>query len=290
MDTFDEVLEHWKKLTIGGLLAMGMLMAQPVVGDSVEDYQVFVTRNPFNLKDPPPKPEPVAAVKVPDAPGDLKLTGITKMRGRNRVMMVNTPPGEDPMYLSIMEGNRREGIEVLEGGVDISKGTVRVKIDGEEKTLSFDTDGLEGAAPVAKKATPRLGNPSNKYLKNASRIRIPSPKPKIGGSSSSSSPKNSGFPQRSMRTSSRPSSKKSIITSTVRSRIPAPGSTTANQVRLNVGPATGPVNPPKYENVLPPAQQRVQMEVNAEMEKMNPNVVEIRPGEFITVEAPPIPR
>ncbi len=297
MDNFDAMRKLWKKLTIGGLLALGMAGAEPVFGDPAEAFQVFVTRNPFNLKDPPPPPKPPEKPPEPEGPPlSLKLTGITSVRGKNRVMFINEPPNEDREFLSIMEGNRRDGIEVLEGGVDIAKGTVQIKIDNLPRTLSFEKDGLTGpaggkggvAGKVPQVRTPGARPPGVSSIpRPTSRPQakgFPPPTSRSGRSSSSTS-----F-SRPMRTSpSRPGS--SSFRASGRSGIGIPPPATANNtIRLNAGAAPVAVQPPTYKNTPPPVEQQVLMEANDAYEKANPNVVEIRPGEFITVETPPIPR
>jgi hypothetical protein len=295
MDIFTAVLKLWKKLTIGGVLAMGMVASGPVFGDPVEDFQVFVTRNPFNLKDPPPPPKPPEKPPIDEGPPiSLKLTGITSVRGKNRVMFINEPPNEDREFLSIMEGNRRDGIEVLAGGVDIAKGTVKIKIDNVAKTLSFENDGFTGSVgakggkiPQLKTTAARLPIPSK-----LSRTSGRSPSkvlPVSSGRSSAGGRKTTSF-ARPLRTSPTRSSG-STFTASGRSGVGIPPPTAANNtIRLNAGGAPVAVQPPAHKNVPPPAEQQILMELNDAREKTNPNVVEIRPGEFITVDTPPIPR
>lgn len=299
MDNFDEVLKRGKILMIGALLLTGLVGAAPADADPAETYKVFVDRNPFGLKDPPPPPKPPAPPVVEEPTQvNLKLTGISNIRGRVRVMFVNQPPGEEPEYLSIVEGNRRDGVEVIKGGVNIEKGEVKVKIDNYTKTLSFENDGFAGGKlPGAggKKVAPIRATPS----KSVPTSRIPSPttRPQFRGSlpnsrsTSSGSGRTTSF-QRPVRTSSAARSS-SVPSFTARSSsglgIPAPASA-GRTIRLNAGAVPTAVNPPKPKNVPSPEQQAALMELNAAHERANPNVVEVRPGEFITVEAPPIPR
>jgi len=287
-------------LTLGALLAGGLAGAALAETDPAEVYKVFVERNPFGLKDPPPPPKPPAPVQEEEPVQiNLKLTGISNIRGRVRVMFVNQPPGEEPEYLSILEGNRRDGIEVIKGGVDIAKGEVKVKIDNFTRTLSFENDGFTGGklpgagrkpAPVL--ATPGKPAPGGRIPSPATRPQtrtgIPVPKPTRPSTTSGS--RTRSF-QRPIRTGSTTGGAVSgFAARSVAGRgIPAPAAA-GRTIQLNAGQVPTAVNPPKPQNVPPPDQQAALMELNDAHERANPNVVEIRPGEFITVETPPIPR
>lgn len=114
--------------------------------DAVGDYKVILERNPFGLK-PPPVPTPPPTIAPPETPTDYKLTGITALFRPIRAMFVNQPPGKPtPEYVTLSEGQRQGSIEVLADGIDVKAGTVRVKISGEERTLSFAKNGMKAAA------------------------------------------------------------------------------------------------------------------------------------------------
>jgi hypothetical protein len=79
-------------------------------------------------------------------------------------MFVNQIPGKPtPEYLSLSEGQRQGSLEVLPGGIDIKGGKVRVKISGEERTLSFEKDGLKAAAGPAVMIQPGVMVPPNQF-------------------------------------------------------------------------------------------------------------------------------
>lgn len=120
--------------------------AVAVRADAIGDYKVILDRNPFGLK-PPPVPPPPPTNAPPETPTNYKLSGITALFRPPRAMFVNQVPGKPvPEYLSLSEGQRQGGLEVLTNGINIKAGTVRVKISGEERTLSFEKDGLKAAA------------------------------------------------------------------------------------------------------------------------------------------------
>ncbi len=115
--------------------------------DVAGDYKIILERNPFGLKPPPPPPPPPTNAAPVETPTAYKLSGITALFRPPRAMFVNQPPGRPtPEYLSLSEGQRQGSLEVLPGGIDVKAGTVKVKISGEERTLSFAKDGLKGPA------------------------------------------------------------------------------------------------------------------------------------------------
>lgn len=135
--------------TTGCLLCLWACVAV-ARADVVGDYKVILDRNPFGLKPPPVAPSAPTNAPV-ETPTNYKLSGITALFKPPRAMFVNQPPGKPaPEYVSLSEGQRQGGIEVLPGGINLSNGTVRVKISGEERTMSFEKDGLKpaGGPPI----------------------------------------------------------------------------------------------------------------------------------------------
>lgn len=136
------------------LLLGALLAAAPARGVEAEaaaqtgdPFQVIIERNPFGLLPPPAPPPPPKEEPKEEPPLDVKLSGIMSIFKPPRAMFVNTPPGaKTPEYLSVAEGEREGGIEVLVGGIDIAKGTVRVNVGGVTRTLSFEEHGVKGAA------------------------------------------------------------------------------------------------------------------------------------------------
>lgn len=132
-------------LCVAGLLCLAN--SGSARAEAVGDYQVILERNPFGLKPPPPPPPPPAPAPDPVKPTNWKLSGLTALFKPPRAMFVNQVPGKPtPEYLSVPQGERQGAIEVLPDGIDIAAGTVRVKINGEERTMSFKDDGLKGPA------------------------------------------------------------------------------------------------------------------------------------------------
>lgn len=144
---------------LGCLLGLGatVMVAR---ADVAGDYKIILERNPFGLKPPPPPPAPPTNAAPAETPTNYKLSGITALFRPPRAMFVNHPPGKPtPEYLSLSEGQRQGSLEVLPGGIDVKAGTVKVKISGEERTMSFEKDGLKGPAGPAIATAPGVPVP-----------------------------------------------------------------------------------------------------------------------------------
>ena len=135
-----------KRATQLGLVLAAVGCAFTARADALGDYKVILDRNPFGLRPPPPPPK-IETPPPPETPTNYKLTGITALFKPARAMFVNQLPGKPtPEYVSLSEGQLQGSIEVLPGGIDVKAGTVKVKISGEERTMSFEKDGLKMAA------------------------------------------------------------------------------------------------------------------------------------------------
>lgn len=148
-----------RAIQTGLLLAALGCASVAVRADALGDYKVILERNPFGLKPPPPPPPP-ATNGAPETPTNYKLSGITALFNPPRAMFVNQVPGKPtPEYLSLSEGQRQGAIEVLANGINLKAGSVRVKISGEERTLSFEKDGLKAAAGAPIMTAPGVPRP-----------------------------------------------------------------------------------------------------------------------------------
>ena len=148
-----------KRATQCGLLLAVFGAAVIARADAVGDYKVILERNPFGLKPPPPPASPPATPETPETPTKYKLSGITALFNPPRAMFVNEGIPGKPEYLSLSEGQRQGSLEVLLGGINLTNGAVRVKISGEERTLSFDKDGLKPAVGPPVMTAPGVPNP-----------------------------------------------------------------------------------------------------------------------------------
>ncbi len=145
---------------LGLLIAAIGCAAFTAHADAVGDYKVILERNPFGLKPPPPPPPPPAPPAETVTPTNYKLSGITALFNPPRAMFVNQVPGKTSAeYVSLSEGQRQGAIEVLADGINVKAGTVRVKISGEERTMSFEKDGLKASTAPAVMTAPGVPMP-----------------------------------------------------------------------------------------------------------------------------------
>ncbi len=115
-------------------------------------YQDIVARNAFALKPPPPPPPPGSETPPPTSV-DVLLTGISTLGGTKKVLLqiVEKGPNKKPEYPPpLCEKDIQGRIEVV--SIDADKGAVMIKIDGNEKTLTFEKD-----SPKAASAAPPPG-------------------------------------------------------------------------------------------------------------------------------------
>ena len=129
---------------LGGLTLCGG--AGPAFGLSSDvPYQAIVERNLFGLKPPPPPGPDPASTKA--APPKITLNGITTILGNKRALLKTSPTGKtgeqakEQSYM-LAEGQRDGDLEVLK--IDEIAGSVMVKYDGADITLTFEKDGPKG--------------------------------------------------------------------------------------------------------------------------------------------------
>ncbi len=123
----------------------------PAAGLTRDALQSIVDRNPFALK-PVPPPQVIETPK-PETKLNIHLTGIVRSRKGKTVHLVvlpeakgaNPPAGASPTYLSIEEGGRENGIEVLE--INNKSDEVKILNAGIETLLTFKTHGMKSTAP-----------------------------------------------------------------------------------------------------------------------------------------------
>lgn len=117
---------------------------------TTRDYQTIVERNPFGLKPPAPPPAPVT-----NEPPKLEfyLTGLTSIGApaNPKRAYLMSKDAKTPSYYSLTEGQSKDGLEILQ--IDPKSKSVKVRYNGNEKLMTFATDGI----PVAKVAVPPPG-------------------------------------------------------------------------------------------------------------------------------------
>lgn len=134
----------------GAILAGSAALTCADVKDN--PYQVIVTRNAFALK-PPPPPAPTTPPEPPPSPVEVLLTGISTLSGQPKVLLQVTDKGpgkggKTEYFPPLPEGDKQGRIEVVR--IDAEKGLAVIKIDENEKTLTFEKDSPKpsGGAPA----------------------------------------------------------------------------------------------------------------------------------------------
>lgn len=250
----------------GCLLCLGAA-AGIASADVAGDYKIIIERNPFGLKPPPPPPPPPTNAPV-ETPTAYKLSGITALFRPPRAMFVNQPPGKPtPEYLSLSEGQRQGSLEVLPGGIDIKAGTVKVKIAGEERTLSFEKDGLKGPSSPVVATAPGVPTPMVAPGFN--------PVPATPGGSMAAP---AGMPSPQL---NYPQAPVAPMASPAIMPVPVPGATTPVRP-LRTGATSIPLTqqnvtaPPPAPNV-DPVEQTVRMEIQRKLDEKRVNAGELPP-------------
>jgi hypothetical protein len=143
------------------LLTTAALLSSTAAGLRAElpanPYDVIVNRNAFALK--PATVETTTPVAPPPPNVEVLLTGICTLKGVKKVLLQVTDksPGKKTEFLSpLVETDVQGRVEVV--SIDADKGSVVVRVDGNERTLTFDKDAPKpGAAlPPAPGPNPAL--------------------------------------------------------------------------------------------------------------------------------------
>jgi hypothetical protein len=134
-----------------GLLGLILTNLQPLSSwaeNTPNPYQAIIDRNPFNLRPPPPAPEPVVAAPVIPA-AKVTLTGLTSLFGRTPravLEIIEQEPGKaatPPRKPILKEGERDGAIEVV--SIDMENNTVRIRNSGIETNITFVAQQTGGA-------------------------------------------------------------------------------------------------------------------------------------------------
>jgi hypothetical protein len=99
-------------------------------------YESIAARNPFQLKDPPPLPDPNDVPKAPAPPlATVEVTGLLNL-GKKKVLLEIVPgPGKPPDKKTLEEGERIDAIEVL--FIDVDNNEVKINNGGVITNLAL---------------------------------------------------------------------------------------------------------------------------------------------------------
>ena len=126
-----------------------LLLIVPLYGVD-NPYSPITERNAFELtsKKPAPKLPPIENILAPS----VFLTGITRWKGTNKVHLVLRKAGESDKFVSLGVNEKQYNIELKK----VLKDSVLIETNGNNKLLSFETNGLPTIvtkAPAAKKTS-----------------------------------------------------------------------------------------------------------------------------------------
>src|SRR5271168_4601025 len=104
-------------------------------------YGAIVSRNIFDLHDPPPPA--VKEDKAKEPPPNIKLTGITTIFGAKQAFFILNEPGaagkQATTRTSILREGQREGVlQVVE--IDTKARSARIMIEGNESLIHIETN------------------------------------------------------------------------------------------------------------------------------------------------------
>jgi hypothetical protein len=248
------LMRCWLQTTLILALGSSLFAADEATADQGKDYDVFLARNPFSLRPPPPPPKPPEKLPEPEIPVNVKLTGISTLLNKKRVFLVNQPEGESPIYLKMIEGEVESGIEIVH--IDPDAGAVKVKIDGVARTLTFEDDGFKATPARAQPRAPtRSGRPTPQRPTSTRRPIVSPSKGKIPAPPARTPPK-FNF-QRKPRTSPSAAPRTSSVQPNVNRQIPVPNQAQAagNSISFNVNQTVKNIEPPRIPLETSPEEQ-----------------------------------
>lgn len=108
-------------------------------------YEKIPARNVFNLRPMPGSPPGEIQERKHRPPPKIFITGLVELGGVSKALVEINEPGQ-PVQRSILAAGGAEGVlQVLD--VDVAGERVRVRIDGDEETLSIERPKPRPAAP-----------------------------------------------------------------------------------------------------------------------------------------------
>ena len=112
-----------------------LLLTAPLYGVD-NPYSPITERNAFELtsKEPAPILPPIEKILAPS----VFLTGITRWKGTNKVHLVLRKAGESDKFVSLGINQKQYNIELKK----VLKNSVLIETNGNNKLLSFETNGL----------------------------------------------------------------------------------------------------------------------------------------------------
>ena len=130
------------------LLALVATISRANEDTKINPYESIAARNPFQLRDPPPQPNPEDFAKPPPAPlATVEVTGVMNMLSKKMVLLEIVPgPGKPPLKPTLQEGERVEAVEVL--FIDVENGEVKINNGGTITNIALKTPPKQPTGPA----------------------------------------------------------------------------------------------------------------------------------------------
>ena len=147
---------NWRPRTVEWLAVAAVVLASLAATAAVKPnpYGRIPERNVFNLQPIPDKPaEP--ALPPRRTPPKIFITGLVELGGVSKALVEINEPGQAVQRSILTAGSETGVLEILD--VDVAAERVRVRIDGDEETLSIEKPKPPtGGPPLRPMPTPPL--------------------------------------------------------------------------------------------------------------------------------------
>jgi hypothetical protein len=113
-------------------------------------YGSIAGRNVFRLRLPPAPIPPVPPVQPAlKASPKVIVTGVTDVCGRRQVLAEISEPGRPTIKAVLTEGEEAGLVQVIH--IDVGRGLVKVRIQGEESKLALHSPSVPAATPPVRR-------------------------------------------------------------------------------------------------------------------------------------------
>jgi len=138
-------------------------------------YESIVARNPFQLREPPPAPDPNEATKAPPPPlATVEVTGVVNMLaiGKKKALLEIVPgPGKPSEKKTLEEGDRVDAVEVL--FIDVENSEVRINNGGTITNIALKSPSKAPGGPAGPFPGVQPGFPPPVFPPNTSAGIVP---------------------------------------------------------------------------------------------------------------------
>jgi hypothetical protein len=155
------------------LLALGATLSRANEDTKSNPYESIVARNPFQLREPPPPPDPNELAKTPPPPlATVEVTGVLNMLSKKKAFLEIVPgPGKPSDKRTLEEGDRVDMVEVL--FIDVENSEVRINNGGVITNIALKSPAKAPAGPAGSVPGVQPGFPPPVFPPNTSAGIVP---------------------------------------------------------------------------------------------------------------------